>query len=104
MTGVWDPSSLGQIRDLVAAGRVPRLSRLAGRGMLNLQAASQIWGHVAFEFIEAEYGKTGVGQFLVEVRRNVVNGAADPYQAALSRTPAEFDSAFARYLRERFSP
>jgi hypothetical protein len=104
MTGVWDPSSLGQIRDLVAAGRVPRLSRLAGRGDAQSAGGVANLGHVAFEFIEAEYGKAGVGQFLVEVRRNVVNGAADRYQAALSRTPAEFDSAFARYLRERFSP
>ena len=104
MTGVWDPSNLGQIRDLVAAGRVPRLSRLPGR--VDAQSAGGVanLGHVAFEFIEAEYGKAGVWQFLVEVRRNVVNGSADPYQTALSRTSAEFDLAFAQYLRERFSP
>ena len=61
-------------------------------------------GHAVFEFIEAEYGKPAVWQFLLEVRRNVVDGAGDPYQAAFNRTPEEFDAAFAQYLRRRFTP
>jgi hypothetical protein len=59
-------------------------------------------GHAVFEFIEAEYGKPAVRQFLLEVRRNVVDDAGDPYQVAFNRTPEEFDSAFAQYLRTRF--
>ena len=59
-------------------------------------------GHAAFEFIEAEYGKVAVMQFLLELRRNVVDGAEDLYQAAFHMTPDEFDSAFAQYLRGRF--
>ena len=60
-------------------------------------------GHVVFEFIEAEYGKPAVWQFLLEVRRNVVDGAGNPYQAAFNRTPEEFDTAFAQYLRMRLN-
>jgi hypothetical protein len=44
-----------------------------------------------------------VRQFILEVRRDVVEGVGDPYQTVFNRTQAEFDSAFAQYLRERFS-
>jgi hypothetical protein len=62
------------------------------------------FGHAVFEFIEAEYGKPAIWQYLLEVRRSVVDGADDLYQAAFNRTPEELDSAFASYLRRRFSP
>jgi hypothetical protein len=37
------------------------------------------------------------------VRRNVVDGTGDPYRGAFNRMPEEFDLAFERYLRLRFS-
>jgi hypothetical protein len=61
-------------------------------------------GHAVFEFIEAEYGKGAVWQFLLEVRRSVVDGAGSLYRAAFNRTPEEFDLAFAQYPRRRFGP
>jgi hypothetical protein len=99
MTGAWDPGNLGQLRDLVAADGVPKMTALTA----GADQQSAHLGHAVFEFIEAEYGKVAVWQFVLEVRRHVVDGAGDPYQAAFNRTPAEFDSAFAQYLRERFS-
>jgi beta-lactamase regulating signal transducer with metallopeptidase domain len=104
MAGVWDPADLRQIRDLVVADRVPAMSELTGN--VNFQSVRNAahLGHAVFEFIEAAYGKAAVSQFLLEVRRNVVDGAGNPYQAAFSRTPEEFDSAFAQYLRMRFNP
>ncbi len=104
MTGVWDPAHLRQIHDLVVAGGVPPMTTRPGSvdGQSHLVAANL--GHVVFDFIEAEYGKVAVWQFLLEVRRNVVDGAGDPYPAAFSRTPEEFDSAFAQYLKMRFNP
>ena len=60
-------------------------------------------GHAAFEFIEAEYGKPALWQFLNEIRRNVVDGSGDVYPTAFNRTPEEFDAAFAQYLRRRFN-
>ena len=104
MTGVWDPTDLRQIGETVAADSIPKMTTLTGsvdaqdfRLLYNL-------GHAAFEFIEAEYGKVAVMQFLLELRRNVIDGAEDLYQAAFQMTPDEFDSAFARYVRGRFSP
>ena len=101
MTGAWDPDDLSQVRDIVVAGNVPRMSAFAGadgppRTVVHL-------GHAVFEFIEAEYGKPAVWQFLLEVRRSVVDGSGDVYRAAFNRTPEEFDAAFAQHLRRRFN-
>ncbi len=101
MTGAWDPDSLSWIRDLVTADNVPKMTALTGSG--DHQVAAYL-GHAVFEFVEAEYGKGAVWPFLLEVRRSVVDGGGDIYQAAFNRTPEEFDSAFAQYLRRRFSP
>jgi hypothetical protein len=101
MTGVWDPANLKQIHDLVAADNVPRVSALAGN-VNTPHAVSAHLGHAVFDFIEAEYGKPAVWSFLLEVRRSVVDGVGSPYQAALNRTPAEFDTALTEYLRRRF--
>jgi beta-lactamase regulating signal transducer with metallopeptidase domain len=100
MTGAWDPDRLQQMRELVLTDRVPKISALTG----TVVGQPHDVGHAVFEFIEAEYGKPAIWQFLLEVRRSVVDGAADPYRAAFNRTPEELDSAFANYLRRRFSP
>jgi cation transport regulator ChaB len=60
-------------------------------------------GHAAFEFIEARYGKESIRQFPFELRRDVVDGTGDLYQAAFNMAPDEFDAAFEQYLRERFA-
>ena len=102
MTGAWDPDDLSQVRDLVVADNVPRMSALAGSAESQFRAGIHL-GHAVFEFIEAEYGKPAVWQFLLEVRRSVVDGTGDVYPAAFNRTSAEFDVAFAEYLRTRFN-
>ena len=102
MTDVWDPANLEKVRDIVAADRVPRMTAVAGPIDIDGSYGDAHLGHAVFEFIEAEYGKPAVRQFLLEVRRNVVDDAGDPYQVAFNRTPEEFDSAFAQYLRTRF--
>ena len=104
MTGVWDPADLRQIHDLVVADSVPQMTALSGSVDGQSPRVAANLGHAVFEFIEAEYGKVAVWQFLLEVRRNVVDGAGDPYQAAFNRTPEEFDSAFAHTLKMRFNP
>ena len=104
MTDVWDPAHLRQLRDLVVAGGVPQMTALPGSVDGQSPRVAANLGHAVFDFIEAEYGKVAVWQFLLEVRRNVVDGAGDLYQATFNRTPEEFDSAFAQYVRERFNP
>jgi hypothetical protein len=102
MAGVWDPARLAQVRDLVSADSVPTMTALTVSADDRTRRVAADLGHAVFEFIEAEYGKPAVWQFLLEVRRTVVDGSGDLYQSAFNRTPEEFNSAFADYLRRRF--
>jgi beta-lactamase regulating signal transducer with metallopeptidase domain len=103
MAGVWDEDGAKQMRDLLAADRVPKVSALTGNLDAPSLAATAHLGHAVFDFIETEYGKPAVWGLLLAVRRNVVEGVPDVYQAAFSRSPEEFDTAFAGYLRRRFT-
>ena len=104
MTGVWDPEELRKVQNVVVADTVPQMTALSDSVDIGSLGGAANLGHAVFEFIEAEYGKAAVWQFLLEVRRSVVDGAGDFYQATFNRSPAEFDSAFAEYLKRRFSP
>ena len=102
MTGTWDPIELAGIGKLVAADSIPKIAAVTGT--VNGTVADAHLGHAGFDFIEAEFGKAAVWQFLLGVRRSVVDGDANVYQAAFNRTPEEFDSAFSEHLRRRFTP
>jgi len=103
MRGLWDPLDLMTIRDAAVTDQIPKLSRveyeaLGGRDPYN-------FGHAAFEFIEARYGKEGIRQFLYTWRKNIVGGSLDDiYQQAFRIKPEEFDEAFEKWLKERFKP
>ena len=102
MTGVWDPDQLAQLREIVVADRVPQLSTLrenedGGSGLHPVTL-----GHAAFDFIEAEFGADRIKHFLLELRRYVLEGSEDLYEAALQLAPDDFDEAFVGYLLERF--
>jgi hypothetical protein len=97
MSGVWDSAGVSEVRTLAATQIAP-----LDNGPQEPAVKASL-GHAAFDFIEAEYGKAAVWQFLVEVRRMVVEGTGDPYRAAFNRSSAEFDAAFASYLRKRFN-
>jgi hypothetical protein len=82
---------------------MPRVSSLTGNLADQSFGMTAHLGHAVFDFIEAEYGKPAVWGFLLAVRRNVLDGVPEVYQAAFSRSPEEFDSAFADYARRRFT-
>ncbi len=104
MAGGWDPDGAKQIHDLVVTNRLPKVTSLTGSLDARSLGMTANVGHAVFDFIEADYGKPAVWQFLLGVRRSVVDGAADVYQTAFNRSPEEFDAAFAEYLRRRFTP
>ena len=91
------------IRDAAVTDKVPKISKsdyeaLSGREAYN-------FGHAAFEFIEARYGKEGIRQFLYTWRKNIVGGNLDDiYQQAFRIKPEEFDEAYDKWLKERFKP
>jgi Tol biopolymer transport system component len=103
MRGLWDPLDVMTIRDAAVTEKVPRISRsefeaLSGRDAYN-------FGHAAFEYIEARFGREGIRQFLYTWRKNLVGGKLDDiYQQAFRMKPEEFDEGYQKWLMERFKP
>ncbi len=103
MRGLWDPLDVMTIRDAAVTEKVPKISKsefeaLSGRDAYN-------FGHAAFEYIEARFGREGIRQFLYTLRKNVVGGKLDDiYQQAFRMKPEEFDEGYQKWLMERFKP
>ena len=101
--GMWEPLDLMMIRDAALSDNVPKLSKVefeafSGRLVYNM-------GHACFEFMEARYGKEGIRQFLYTLRKGILGGSKDDlFKQAFRTTPEEFDSAFDKWLKERFKP
>ena len=99
----WTPEDLTRLRDLVLADRIPQMTTFESEDGSSEVRLAYVLGHAVFDFIEATHGKAAVTQFLFELRRNVIDGTGDLYQAAFYQTPEEFDAAFERYLKVRFA-
>jgi WD40-like Beta Propeller Repeat len=103
MRGLWDPLDVMTIRDAAVTEKVPKISKsefeaLSGRDAYN-------FGHAAFEYIEARFGREGIRQFLYTWRKNLVGGKLDDiYQQAFRMKPEEFDEGYQKWLMERFKP
>ena len=102
--GQWSSIDLMTVRDAAVADIVPKMTELEGYGNSSNPRLIYNLGHAVFEFIEAKYGKEGVRQFLFSLRKSVIGGGEDAYEEALQMKKDEFDSAFERYLKERFKP
>ncbi len=98
----WDPLDLMMVRDAAVADIVPKMTKLEGYGESNNPRMIYNLGHAVFEFIEAKFGKDGVRQFLLSLRKSVIGGGEDAYEEAFQMKADEFDQAFERYLKDRF--
>ena len=98
----WDPHDLVALRAAVRANAVPAMSSWRGDDNSRDPRLVSSLGHAAFDFIESRWGKPGVRQFLFALRQSASNGA-DAFEGAFRIRGTEFDSAFERYLRERFA-
>ena len=103
VAGAWTPEDLTGLRDLVLADSVPQMTTFVSESGSSETRLAYVLGHAVFDFIEATHGKAAVTQFLFELRRNVIDGTGDLYQAAFYQTPEEFDAAFTGYLKTRFA-
>ena len=101
--GTWSEIDEGILRSLVAAGDIPSMSTVVGRGGFENPRVVYALGHAAFDFVEAERGRETVGAFM-RAFGTARERPAGPYQDVLGLTPAEFDARFADYLRARFAP
>jgi hypothetical protein len=88
--GTWDASDVTQLRSLVAAGAMAKLSEYEAAP--NRATYSVL--HAGFDFIEARYGKADVRQLLLVLR----NSSNNLFEDAFSLTRDQFDRAFEEYL------
>jgi hypothetical protein len=103
MRGLWDPLDIMMVREAAVTERVPKISRVEFEPLTGREAYN--FGHAAFEFIEARYGKEGIRQFLYTWRKNVIAGNLDDiFHQAFRIKPEEFDEAYDKWLKERFKP
>jgi len=105
MRGMWDALDTAMLRDAAVTDRVPKLTRSEQDPELSSGRVPYNFGHAAFEFIEARFGKEGIRQFLYTLRKNIVGGGVeDVFQQAFRMKPEEFDQAYEKWLKERFKP
>ena len=105
MRGIWDPLDTAMLRDAAVTDRVPRITRSDQDPELSSGRVPYNFGHAAFEFMEARFGKEGVRQFLYTMRKNIVGGGVDDvFHQAFRMKPDEFDQAYEKWLKERFKP
>lgn len=85
------------LRDAVLADQVPEIAQKGIEGYFAYR-----FGHAVFDFIEAEWGKDGVRDFVFAFR-NQISGNLDKLLKRTFNVSAEdFDIKFRRYLRKRY--
>jgi beta-lactamase regulating signal transducer with metallopeptidase domain len=94
----WDPNDLVLLREAVRSNSIPRITSFRPDG--SRPRLVEALGHAAFDFIESRWGKAGIRQFLLALRR-AATGGGDPFEAAFRMPAADFDRAFETYLRAR---
>jgi len=88
------------LRDAVLTDNVPAIAR--GQG-INPYFAYR-FGHAVFDFIEHEWGKDAVRDFVYEWRTSVGGGVQRVIKRSFDLSPEDFDIRFRRYLRQRYLP
>jgi WD40 repeat protein len=86
------------LRDAVITDHVPAIAH--GEG-INPYFAYR-FGHAVFDFIEHEWGKDAVREFVYEWRTG--GGMAKIIRRAFDLTPEDFDIRYRRFLRQRYLP
>ena len=102
VTGVWQASDLTLLRDVTAAENVPSMTDSSSMTLVADARLIYTLGHAVFDFVEEQWGKDDIRQFLLRFRQSPSGRVATVYDQAFGMTQAEFDSAFVQYLTARF--
>jgi hypothetical protein len=102
MTGYWRPLDLMMVRDAAVTDVVPRMSQLNDYGNFGNPRMIYNLGHAVFEFIEARWGKKGLQDYILALRKSVIGGGEDAFLEAFNLKDEEFDQQFEKYLKDRF--
>jgi DNA-binding beta-propeller fold protein YncE len=62
------------------------------------------YGHAFFDYIEQEWGKEGVQEFLIELRGTLGARVGPAVARAFFMSPEDFNSDFRRWLRQKYLP
>ena len=87
------------LRDAVNSDLIPPITRVNLQGYIAYR-----YGHAVFDFIEAEWGKDAVRDFIFEYRSFLGRDVAVALKRAFEVDPDEFDLKFRRYLRKKYLP
>ena len=101
MVGVWSDADARSMRELVASGEIPDLSRLTGTGEFASAHLNDVIGHAAFDYIESRWGPSSLRGFLNAL---IVPRVDKTYDTVFELTPTEFDAAFRQYAERQFKP
>jgi hypothetical protein len=86
------------LRDAVLADQVPEIAETG-----NIQGFfAYRFGHSVFDFIEAEWGKDAVRDFVFEFRNQIGGNVERVIKRAFNISAEDFDVKFRRYLRQRY--
>jgi hypothetical protein len=86
------------LRDAVVNDRIPRIT-------FNPQGYfAYRFGHAVFKYMEEQYGREGVRDFIYEYRNTLGSSVDRALKRAFNVTPDEFDSRFRTWLRKQYLP
>ncbi len=85
------------LRDAVLADQVPQIAEGGVGGFFAYR-----FGHAVFDFIEAEWGKDAVRDFVFEFRNQIGGNIERMIRRAFNISAEDFDIKFRRYLRQRY--
>ena len=85
------------LRDAVLSDQVPEIAQSGVQGFFAYR-----FGHAVFDFIEAEWGKDSVRDFIFEFRNQIGGNVERVIKRAFNQSAEDFDIKFRRYLRQRY--
>ena len=85
------------LRDAVLADQVPEIARTGVSGFFAYR-----FGHAVFDFIEAEWGKDSVRDFIFEFRNQIGGNVERVIRRSFNIDAEDFDVKFRRYLRQKY--
>ena len=87
------------LRDAVNADLIPPITKVQIDGY-----PAYRYGHAVFDFIESEWGKDGVRDFIFEFRSFLGRDISVALRRTFEIQPDDFDLKFRRYLRRKYLP
>jgi hypothetical protein len=104
LTGYWRPLDLMMVRDAAVGDIIPKMSQLIDYGSFGNPRMIYNLGHAVFEFIEARWGKKGLHDYILALRKSAIGGGENAFREAFRLSNEEFDQEFEKYLKDRFKP